>query len=294
MKKEPVIKSTLSYGNLKLHHIRNNRFKFNQDRIVRVLLPEDYDPNGEKYEVIYMLDGQNLFDRKTAQYHMEWCMDEIVKDKMQTEGIRPRIIVGLDCGDDRIPEYLPLIVSNEELQKQKCKESYEKRQANFKEDFDLFKAKGDITFDYLINDVMPFVEENYNVRTDREGRTFGGSSMGGLMAVYAYEHYYDIFKNYIAFSIAFPILKNITGKDEIFKDFCSKFEVHKENRIAICVGGKEFEAEFTPYYNEFTKLLRELGLDDTNLFTVFDPKAFHNEYQWCKAMQLAYVWFFKK
>lgn len=284
------IKSTC-VGNLKLESIRNNEFLADQERTIRVLLPDNYDPNGEPYEVYYMLDGQNLFDAATASYNMEWCIDETIKRLEKEKGIRAPIVVGLDCGQDRINEYMPKFVTDEFY-----KENLKLKTYRSKEEYPEFENwhKGDITFRFLFDQVIPLIEEKYNVRKDADGRTFGGSSMGGLMGLYAYEHYTDQFKNFICFSIAFNVFKKFFESDVVFDNFLPTYQVHKDKKIAICVGNVGYEKDFVRYYNEINQKSRDLGLDDTNIIAIYNKDAMHNEIQWANVFYPVYQFFNKK
>jgi enterochelin esterase-like enzyme len=76
-------------------------------RRVVVWLPSGYDPHGPKYAVLYMHDGQNLFDAKTAGYGMEWQIDETLDRLIREKKVRPTIVVGIWSTPKRLQEYVP-------------------------------------------------------------------------------------------------------------------------------------------------------------------------------------------
>ena len=280
-------KSTL-VGNLDTFYLRNNNFRQDQDRAIRVWKPVDYSEDGEKFDVIYMLDGNNLFDCQTASYHMEWCIDETFTYFYQNYRTRCPVVVGIDCGKDRMNEYLPPFFTESEVEE--IRKIYKPEASRDQRELP-FTQLGEETFRYLFDDVMPYIEEKYNVRSDRDGRYFGGSSMGGLMSIYAYQHYNEYFSKYIAFSIAFNMLSFASKSDDAYNKFKDEFKFYDNSKIAICCGGVDFEKDFEPYYFDFVKFLKDKGFDDSNLFTTHNPKELHNELQWARAFNPAMRFF---
>ena len=159
-----VIRATGATGDLRLHEFRSRIFK--NTRFLRVWLPPDYDDpqnSGRYYPVLYLNDGQNLFESSTAFGGVEWGVDETA-DRMIREGIvPPMIVVGIDnTGKDRMREYM-LHPSMHPM---------------------MLRVKGRHYPDFLIKEVMPFVEHTYRVATGPQNTGLGGSSLGALIALY--------------------------------------------------------------------------------------------------------------
>ena len=159
-----VIRATGATGDLRLHEFRSRIFK--NTRFLRVWLPPDYDDpqnSGRYYPVLYLNDGQNLFESSTAFGGVEWGVDETA-DRMIREGIvPPMIVVGIDnTGKDRMREYMPHPSMHPMM----------------------LRVKGRHYPDFLIKEVMPFVERTYRVATGSENTGLGGSSLGALIALY--------------------------------------------------------------------------------------------------------------
>ena len=151
-------------GDLRLHEFTSRLFR--NTRFVRVWLPPGYDePSNANhfYPVFYLNDGQNLFESSIAFGGVEWGVDETA-DRLIREGkVPPMIIVGIDnTGKDRIREYMP------------HRSLYPK----------LLRAQGRYYPDFLIKEVMPFIESTYRVATNPESTGLGGSSLGALIALY--------------------------------------------------------------------------------------------------------------
>jgi enterochelin esterase-like enzyme len=159
-----MIRATGATGDLRLHEFRSRIF--NNTRFLRVWLPPGYDDpqNATKYyPVLYLNDGQNLFESSTAFGGVEWGVDETA-DRMIREGtVPPMIIVGIDnTGRDRLREYMP------------------HRSLHLK----MLRVHGKYYPDFLIKEVMPFVESAYRAATSPENTGLGGSSLGALIALH--------------------------------------------------------------------------------------------------------------
>jgi predicted alpha/beta superfamily hydrolase len=159
-----VIRATGATGDLRLHQFRSRIFK--NTRFLRVWLPPGYDDpqnSGGYYPVLYLNDGQNLFESSTAFGGVEWGVDETA-DRMIREGIvLPMIIVGIDnTGKDRMREYMPHPSMHPMM----------------------LRVKGRHYPDFLMKEVMPFVEHTYRVAAGPENTGLGGSSLGALIALY--------------------------------------------------------------------------------------------------------------
>jgi predicted alpha/beta superfamily hydrolase len=159
-----VIRAGGATGDLRLHEFRSRIFK--NTRFLRVLLPPGYDnaENGDRYyPVLYLNDGQNLFESSTAFGGVEWGVDETADRLIREGAVRPVIIVGIDnTGKDRIREYMPHRSMHPMM----------------------LRVLGRRYPDFLIKEVMPFVENIYRVATSPENTGLGGSSLGALIALY--------------------------------------------------------------------------------------------------------------
>ena len=140
----------------------------NVNRPLHIWLPENYGESTEKYPVMYFFDGHNLFLNEDATYGKSWGMKEF----LESWG-KEMIIVGIECGHDgqeRLSEYLPY-------------------PADEGSRFDIFEPRGKETMDWIVNEIKPMIDAEYRTWPFRECTAIGGSSMGGLMALYAAVHY---------------------------------------------------------------------------------------------------------
>jgi enterochelin esterase-like enzyme len=159
-----VIHAGGAVGDLRLHEFRSRIFR--NMRFLRVWLPPGYDhaENSERhYPVLYLNDGQNLFEASASFTGVEWQVDETA-DRLIREGtVPPMIVVGLDnAGKDRLREYMPHRSMHPVM----------------------LRVQGQRYPDFLMKEVMPFVEQSYRVATSPENTGLGGSSLGALIALY--------------------------------------------------------------------------------------------------------------
>ena len=234
-----------------------------QTRVLRIWVPGNFDIN-KKYGVLFMSDGQNAVDANLSAYG-EWDMEDHFK-QMEKEGYPQCIIVGIDCpknAKERTCEYLPAPCSTFPF-------SY------------LKKYHGDKFADYLVNNIVPFINERINVNQDLVG--FCGSSMGGLISFYICSKYPEIFKFCISFSPAFFFFskKHLTEQfySPEFKKGCDKY-------VFFIGGGDDLEKHLRPNTDLMVKLLKENGYNDKNLLYLVDPTRIHHESTWSDFMEPA-------
>jgi predicted alpha/beta superfamily hydrolase len=159
-----VIRVEAATGDLRLHEFQSRIFK--NTRFLRVWLPPGYDDvekAAKRYPVLYLNDGQNLFEPSTSFTGVEWQVDETA-DRLIREGvIPPVIIVGIDnAGKDRFREYMP----HRSLQPM------------------MLRVQGQKFPNFLAKEVMPFIARNYRVASGPDNTGLGGSSLGALISLY--------------------------------------------------------------------------------------------------------------
>ncbi|MGM9589203.1 MAG: alpha/beta hydrolase [Faecousia sp.] len=135
-------------------------------RPLHIWLPEDYDHTEERYPVMYFFDGHNLFSDQDATYGKSWGMKDFLEGWS-----KPMIVVGIECGHDgneRLSEYMPY-----------PSEGW----------FGQFLPMGEVTMEWIIHEIKPVIDRDYRTIPFRECTAIGGSSMGGIMSLYAVIHY---------------------------------------------------------------------------------------------------------
>lgn len=153
--------------------------ELNRSRRIWLYLPPDYQTTNKSYPVLYMQDGQNLFDDNTS-FSGEWEVDESLNE-LHAQGDYGCIVVGIDNGGQyRLDEYSPWV------------------NAEYNEG-----GQGDEYADFLVNTLKPYIDAHYRTLPGRQTTGIAGSSMGGLISMYAFSEYQDVFSKAGIFSPAF-------------------------------------------------------------------------------------------
>jgi predicted alpha/beta superfamily hydrolase len=265
-------KSTVS-GDLRLHTLKSTIF--GNERTIRVLLPPGYDDavNKERrYPVLYMLDGQNVFDACLSDVsHHEWSVDETVQKLVAEEEIPPLIVVGVDhAGKDRAREYLPY--------------------KDFVGDPDMDEPAGKLFPDFMTREVIPLVDNQYRTLPGQPNTGIGGSSYGGVATLYALLAKPGTFGYGL---IESPVMW--IGMGQLVRDTSPL--VAMPVKVFVAFGGKETP---DPVISEkMIGLVRQVetnfhaaGYDDTNFRFVVDPDAMHTEAAWEKRLPGALTFLF--
>jgi predicted alpha/beta superfamily hydrolase len=220
-------------------------------RRIWIYLPENY-AKGNRYPVLYMHDGQNIFDDATS-FSGEWGVDEF----LDTSRLRSCIVVAVDHGaDKRINEYSPY-------------------------DMERFgKGEGDAYADFLVQTLKPYIDKNYRTLKGRDNTFIAGSSMGGLISMYAILKYPKTFGGAGVFSPSFWIAPRIY--DEI-KEKGEKIK----GKIYFYAGKQEGEVMVTDMLKAFEKMS---DVSKARMTTVIRDDGKHTEATWRKEFPLFYSW----
>lgn len=231
-------------------------------RDLLVWLPPGYDAPENKdrrYPVLYLQDGQNIF-QKHPGIPAEWGVDETATKLINDKSVEPLIIVGIpNAGKLRMAEYAPPSTS-----------PGDKGNA---------VAAGDKYVQWMIETAMPRVERAFRVRTGPENTGIGGSSMGGLISLYAGAKHPEVFGKVLAES---PSL-NLGGTDYA-KQLISGTK-QWPGKIYIAVGGNEAESSaasstYAANVKAFKQSLHDSGQSDKSLSFVYESDAKHTESAW--------------
>ncbi len=165
-------------GTLKLHSIDSRNLK--QSRTIRVWLPPGYDATSNaRYDVLYMHDGQNCFDRATSAFGNEWEIDESLTKLIAAREVPPLIVVGIDNGlANRISEL------------------------TFTAEAKRGGGQAAAYTAFLLEEVKPFIERTYRTNTGPAHTFLGGSSLGGLISLEIARRHPSTFGGVIAMSPA--------------------------------------------------------------------------------------------
>ncbi len=241
-----------------------------RDRNVYVYLPYDYYTSNKKYPVVYMQDAQNvLFDEK-AMGGVSWGITRNFNNEQQQQCI----FVCVDHGrEHRIPEYGVIEHSERSLQ--------------FIEDGTIPNGiEGEKYIEWFVNSLVPFINENYNTINTLDTTSIVGSSMGGLISLYAICKYPNVFGNAGVLSPAFWF------SSDKYYDFVKEAEIN--GKVYISVGTNESGIERSnAYIDGATKMSNILAYKCDFMYRVVKD-GIHHESDWEKLMPEIITYFLNK
>lgn len=229
--------------------------QLNRTRRIWVYLPKGYAGSAKIYPVLYLQDGQNLFNEKTAAFG-EWGVDECL-DSLQQKTGKECIVVGIDHGGDkRLTEYNP----------------YDHPQ--------LGKGEGAAYAAFLAKTLKPYIDAKYRTRKGPENTFVAGSSMGALISLYTAIQYPTVFSTAGLFS------PSLAQAPMLYTDV-EKFTTGSQPRFYLYAGGKE-SATMVSDLKKLGDILQKK--QRFNIRTVVSPLGQHNEASWRQEFAAFYLW----
>jgi predicted alpha/beta superfamily hydrolase len=212
-------------------------------RNVDVWLPPGYTAGSTAYPVVYIHDGQNLFDPALAYGGVDWGLDEAVVRLMQAGQIEGAIVVGIwNTGDDRWREYMP----RKALAAPGAIERFGQEAGG--------EPLSDRYLEFLVGELKPFVDEHYRTLPGRQHTFVMGSSMGGLISLYALCEYPGVFGGAGCLSTHWPAAGGATI------DYLQRaLPAPGAHRLYFDYGTETLDAEYEPYQQRADAILRAAG-----------------------------------
>ncbi|MCG9629648.1 alpha/beta hydrolase-fold protein [Vibrio sp. Isolate30] len=244
-------------------------------RTLRIYLPYDYKTSDKRYPVLYMHDGQNVFDEITATYGMCW-QAKTTLDEMQQQGETDGIIlVAIDSSDEldkmgRYNEYSP------------WKATSQISEFGIPDEFCEFGGEGDNYVDFIVDTLKPYIDLNYRTQPQRSTTYLAGSSMGGLISLYGGGKHQHAFGALGVFSPAFWF-----NHGEYF-NYASGLEFELPVKIYMDMGTNEkrddTNVDFAKVYLDGSRSINELLLNKDNVSLIYMEAEGHehNEIAWAK------------
>jgi len=255
---------------LRLHELCSRIFR--NTRRLRVWLPPDYDASGATlYPVLYLNDGQNLFEPATAFAGVPWRAGETAGQLIAAEKIVPLIIVGIDnTGRKRVREYIPY-------------RSLDPR---------VLRPGGQRYPEFLQREVMPLIEKHYPVARGTQHTGLGGSSLGGLIALYTQMASPGLFGRLLIES------PSLFVANRRILDECRRFREWSD-RMFVGIGTRETgnparDEKAVGDVRQLAEILAGAGLDETRLRTCIEAGATHSEAAWAGRFSRALEFLFRQ
>jgi predicted alpha/beta superfamily hydrolase len=259
-------------GELRFHELQSGTFR--NSRLLRVWVPPGYDdPENQQrqYPVFYLNDGQNLFEVSTSFTGVHWQIGETASRMILEGAVPPMIFVGIDNSQkERMKEYLPYRSFNPAI----------------------MRPQGKRFPEFLLNDVMPFVQERYRIAQGPENTGLGGSSLGGLIALFTVLDRPGIFGKLLLESPSlFVSNRRLLKYSRAFRQWPQKSYLAIGTRES---GREDRDSQFVNDLRELERIMRRSGVGDDRLRVRIDEGASHSEGEWAKRFPEALVFLFGK
>ena len=247
-----------------------------QPRPVDIWLPDSYSED-KKYNVLYMHDGQMLFDAKTTWNKQEWKVDEWASQLMKEGKTKDFIVVAIHhISEIRWQDLFPQKAMA--YMKKSALDSL--RDISGKADF---KLNGDNYLKFLVKDLKPYIDNMFSTLPDRKNTYVAGSSMGGLMSMYAISEYPDIFKGAACISThwvgARPV-ENNPYPEAIFKYMEANLPKAGDHMLYFDYGNKTLDEHYPQYAPFVDVILKQKGYTKSDSRNVFFKGTDHSENSW--------------
>lgn len=257
-------------------------------RNVDIWLPPGYDSakhSAQRYAVLYMHDGQMLFDSTITWNKQEWRVDEAMTTLLADNAIRPCIVVGVwNTGKTRHSEYFPKRVFSslpKKMQDSLLKSALQN------------KAQSDAYLRFLTQELKPFVDSAFATLPDRANTFIAGSSMGGLISMYALSEYPRVFGGAACLSTHW--VGNIQWSDSVipraFDTYVRKYFPKPSAKgfthtIYFDYGTATLDSLYKPHQIRIDRTMKRKGYTEKNWITREFVGADHTERSWAKRLAI--------
>jgi predicted alpha/beta superfamily hydrolase len=289
-------RSALHVSSGKVERIENFDSKYIEARNIDIWLPYNYNRN-ESFSVLYMHDGQMLFDSSITWNKQEWAVDETMSKLMDEKKIKNTIVVGIwNSGKNRRSDYWPqkpfeaLSTKYQEWLFKEGKTSYGSPL------FDTI-VMSDHYLRFIVKELKPYIDKNYSTRGDNENTFIMGSSMGGLISMYAICEYPEVFGGAACLSTHW------TGSHEkennpvpkTFVDYMAKYLPSPSNhKFYFDYGTKGLDSLYEPFQKQIDSVFLLKGYSDGKWITKKFQGYNHSEKSWQSRLHIPLEFLLKK
>lgn len=236
-------------------------------RHVTIWLPPGYEDGSRRYPILYMHDGQNLFDTATAYGGETWGVAETMTQLIAAGTVPPTIVVGVWNTENRWQEYMP--------QRPLTTLANPSMLAKLKHKF-TGPLLADAYLRFLVTELKPFIDHTYRTQPQRAATTIMGSSMGGLISLYALCEYPDIFSGAGCVSTHWP-----AGDGIVVDTLAAALPAPGRHKLYFDYGTITLDAEYEPYQQRVDAIMTAAGWrNGQDWITRKFEGAAHNEISW--------------
>ncbi len=263
----------------RLDHLASFASRHVSARNVDVWLPAGYPKPGVRYQVLYMHDGQNLYDPRTASFGACWGVDTTLTTLLRTGAVAPTIVVGIWCTEQRFQEYCPARPYRALPQDRRTLLARERAGEPLSDEY----------LRFLVEELKPYIDAQYATAPDRAHTWVAGSSMGGLISLYAALEYPHVFGGAACLSTHWPL--SLTHDTEFFTTAMLDYLAEKlprryRPRLYFDFGTATLDARYPPKQARVDALLTARGYTGRHRLTRRFEGAEHNEAAWARRLHI--------
>ena len=277
---------------LRIEHFKSG---FVTARNIDIWLPPDYNP-ARKYPVLYMHDGQMLYDAETTWNKQEWGVDETISRLIEEKKIPPVIVVGIwNSGAGRHADYFPR-KPFESMQDWE-KEHVIRESKNQTRRFLTTPIQSDNYLKFIVKELKPFIDKHYATLRDRSNTYIAGSSMGGLISMYAICEYPRVFGGAACLSTHWPGVADIRN-NPLPNAFCNYLDKQlpspKHHKFYFDYGTETLDALYEPYQRRVDSVFMAKKYTGKHWDTMKFEGKDHSENAWRERLEIPLLFLFGK
>ena len=272
----------------KIDRIENFQSRYVTERNVDIWLPEGYS-DAKKYAVLYMHDGQMLYDPEKSWNKQAWDIDDVATDLFKSNKIREFIVVGIwNGGDTRHTDYFPQkpFESLSKIEKDTVNAQLQRASRSSSE---AFSPQSDHYLKFLVEELKPLIDKKYSVYKDRANTFVLGSSMGGLISMYAICEYPEVFGGAACLSthwVGTFTLENNPVPESFIEYLVKNLPKPEDHKIYFDCGDQTLDALYPTIQKKVDQLMTKKGYKQNNWLTRYFPGENHSEEAWNKRLNI--------
>ncbi|GAA4059475.1 alpha/beta hydrolase [Flavobacterium chungnamense] len=260
---------------------------------IDVWLPDGYSDQ-EKYAVLYMHDGNMLYDAQITWNKQSWEVDEVAGRLIADSKTQKFIVVGIwNNNEYRHSEYFPQKI---------IKDIPEATRKIIVEEQLLNKPQADNYLKFIVKELKPFIDKKFSTKKNQKNTFIAGSSMGGLISLYAICEYPKVFGGAACLSTHTPMIMKEKISQYTDIDVASKFREYliinlpnpKKHKIYFDYGDQTLDSFYKPFQEKIDLIMIEKGYTSKNWLTKFFPGKDHSEKAWHERLDIPLLFLLKK
>ena len=254
----------VSHG--ELVQIPDFQSKYISSRNVDIWLPDGYD-KANSYAVLYMHDGQSLFDSTTTWNGQEWGVDETMSKLLKENKIRKTLIVGIwNSGKNRQSDYFPQ-KPFEALTKKTQDSIMNVSRIHGNASIFSSEIQSDAYLSFIVKELKPYIDKNYSTKKKADNTFIAGSSFGGLISIYAICEYPEVFGGAACLSTHWTGIFTATNNPipkKLGAYLTNNLPNPKTHKIYFDYGTKTLDSLYEPYQKLIDTIMIKKGFNQDN------------------------------